>query len=127
MQADFAAFILSKDNTIEILREQPIYKNGQQRVDLLFNDGDNPPPVAQMLAIEIKCQSFDNRNAFTAGMGQDVQKMAQGNISNYYQGIQTAAMGFCFEQTAVTWMTTNNFTAVFNNGEIFCGIRKLYP
>ena len=121
VQADLAAYILSRDTTIDILREQPIYTNNRQRVDWLFND--NATEI-EKLAVELKCQSFDNRNAFISGLQDDIAKL-QYNRKNGYRNCQAVAMGICFESNARNWMLNNGFLEVYEDGEISCCILKL--
>ncbi|NER52623.1 MAG: hypothetical protein F6J92_39490 [Symploca sp. SIO1A3] len=122
-QAEVAAYILSKDSTIDILREWSIYQNNNQRVDWLFNNQD--PTVGNKIAIELKCQSFENRNTFTNGLAADEAKLAQANLKAAYQGCQTGVMGISFEPTATNWMQANNYVLVFKNADIAIGIKKL--
>src|SRR3954469_9218286 len=61
IQVDLTAFIISQLPTLEILREQPIYRNNRQKVDLLINADQDPD---NQIAVELKAQSFENRNAF---------------------------------------------------------------
>lgn len=121
-QADWAAYTLWQESTYDILREWPIYNNPNQRVDWLFN---NSSPNVQKVAIELKCQSFENRNVFTAGLQADIDKLQQGNLNADYVGCQTGVMGIYFEEAARTWVLANGFIEVFNNGDIGCAIRKL--
>jgi hypothetical protein len=123
VQADYAAFVLSKNSAYDILREVAIYKNNYQRVDWLFNNND---VVAQKIAVEIKCQSFENHDSFIAGVGADIDKLAQDNLKLSFQTCQTGVMGIYFEEKARTWMLANEFTELFNNGEVGCAIRKLF-
>ncbi|WP_118973301.1 hypothetical protein [Taibaiella koreensis] len=122
-QADYAAYVLAQNNTYDILREVAIYTNARQRVDWLFNNNDLD--VKKKLAVEIKCQSFENRDAFIAGVEADIAKLAQNKIKLQFRTCQTGVMGIYFEDTARTWMLANNFTEIFVNGEIGCAIRKL--
>lgn len=123
VQADYAAFVLSWNSTVDILREVPIYVNRRQRCDWLFNNTD--PTVTQKIAIEIKCQSFDNRDAFTAGVGEDIAKLNQLNIDPYFRTCQTGVLAICFAPEALTWLETHNFFIIYNNTQVACGIRKL--
>lgn len=123
VQADYAAFVLAWNSTVDILREVPVYVNNRQRCDWLFNNTD--PTVTQKLVIEIKCQSFDNRDAFTAGVGEDIAKLNQNNINNYFRTCQTGVLAICFSPEALTWLETHNFFIIYNNTQVACGIRKL--
>ncbi len=121
-QADWAAYALSQNSTYEILREQPIYTNAYQRVDWLFN---NDAATVQKVAIELKCQSFENQNTFIAGLQDDINKLQPGNLNANYVGCQRGVMGIYFEETARNWVLANGFIEVFNNGDVGCAIRRL--
>jgi hypothetical protein len=123
VQADFAAYVLAQNNTYDILREVPIYVNRYQRVDWWFNNADLT--ITNKIAIEIKCQSFENRDAFVAGVQADIAKLAQVKIKPMLRTCQTGVMGIYFENVARDWMLANNFIEVYNNGQIGCAIRKL--
>lgn len=122
VQADYAAYVLSWNSTVDILREVPIYVNPRQRVDWLFNNND---VVTSKLAIEIKCQSFDNRDAFTAGVGADIAKLNQLNINPHFQTCQTGVLAICFSEDALLWLQGNGFAIIYNNGQVAVAIRKL--
>lgn len=123
VQADYAAYVLEWDSTVDILREVPIYKNGRQRVDWLFNNTD--PAVAKKMAIEIKCQSFDNRDAFTAGVAADALKLAQDNLNPAFQTCQTGVLALFFTEEAGRWLESKKFIVIYNNKEVGCAILKL--
>jgi hypothetical protein len=123
VQADYAAYVLGWNSTVDILREVPIYQNPKQRVDWLFNNTD--PTVTQKIAIEIKCQSFDNRDAFTAGVGADILKLSQANLNPIFQTCQTGVLALYFTNEAEVWLEANHFAILFSNGQVGCGIRKL--
>ena len=107
VQADYAAFVLTWNSTVDILREVPIYVNRRQRCDWLFNNTD--PTVTQKIAIEIKCQSFDNRDAFTAGVGEDIAKLNQLNISKReYEVLTLICSGMSNQQIAQTMFVSEN-------------------
>lgn len=125
VQADFAAYVLAKDSTYDILREVQIYKDVYQRVDMLFNE--NAPLVTDKIAIEIKCQTFLSQNDFIAGVGADIAKLAQPKLKVQFQTCQTGVLGIYFTQQAHDWLVTNNFTIIYNYGEVGCAIKKLYP
>lgn len=121
-QADWAAFALNQNSTYDILREQAIYANPNQRVDWLLNDN---AATIQKIAIELKCQSFENRNVFTTGLQADIDKLQQGNLKPAYQGCQTGVMGIYFEESARNWVLANGFIEVFNNSDVGCAIKRL--
>jgi len=123
VQADYAAYVLAQNNTYDILREVGIYTNNYKRVDWLFNNDD--VNVKEKIAIELKCQSFENRDAFIAGVQADIAKLAQNKLKAQFRNCQTGVMGIYFEEVARTWMLANQFVEVFQNGEIGCAIRKL--
>jgi len=124
VQADYAAFVLRQDSTVDILREESIYTDPYQRVDLLINN--NAPAVPQKIAIEIKCQTFLGRNTFVNGIASDISKLAQNKISTpYFRGCQTGVLGLYFTEEARVWMRANNFIEIYSNTNVACGIRKL--
>lgn len=72
IQVDLIAYILKLDDKYDILREQPIYKDNLKRVDLLVKNGESPE---EAITIEIKAESFENRNSFIKGVEDDVKKI----------------------------------------------------
>lgn len=72
IQVDLTANILSHESTIDILREQPVFENPRQLVDLLLNA---EAPAAQVL-VEIKAQSFQNHANFVPGVQEDIEKLS---------------------------------------------------
>ena len=125
VQADYAAYVLRQSSTFDILREVAVYQNPYQRVDWLFNNDDMD--VAKKIAVEIKCQSFNNWDAFIAGVQADMEKVDQDNLADEFQGCTTVVMGIYFENIARNWMKRNGFNEIFINGEIGVAIRKMYP
>ena len=63
IQVDLTAFVLQCNDTVDILREQRIYRNERQATDLLINASSAAPSV---FPVEIKAQSFENRDRFAA-------------------------------------------------------------
>jgi hypothetical protein len=81
IQVDLVAFILSKDSSFEILREQPIYKAPRRKVDLLLNTN---LPTKNQIAVEIKAESWENRmNPFINGIRNDIIKLTEDRNSNF--------------------------------------------
>lgn len=119
VQADLSAFILSNDSRYDILREQSIYNTAGQRVDWLFNDNGTVP---EKIAVELKCQSFENYRAFNRGIDDDIAKLAQNRLKRTYRGCQTAVMGICFEQDARDYMLNLGFMEIYRSGEVSCCI-----
>lgn len=72
IQAEISAYILQQDNTIEILREQHIYENPRKSLDLLLNSLE---ASYNQILIEIKAESFENRDAFIVGVEDDLNKL----------------------------------------------------
>lgn len=81
IQVDLTAYLLNIDSAYEILREQPIYADPRQRVDLLLNasmGGDCVIPV------EIKAESFENRmGPFISGTKNDIRKLNDDRNTDY--------------------------------------------
>lgn len=122
IQADLAAFLLKKNTTYDILREQSVYQNNRQKVDWLFNDSGME---IQKILIELKAQSFRNAQNFIPGMQSDIDKLRENNVKFEYLNSQKGAMGIYFDNDARNWMLENNFVEVFNNNDVGCGIRRL--
>lgn len=100
IQVDLTAFILSKNNTVDILREQHIYTNARKAVDLLINASDDP---AKQIAVELKAQSFENRNKFVYGENSvwtDVNKLTYERASAF-EGITSMVLALPFEPEAL--------------------------
>ena len=70
IQVDLAASILKADNSIHVLRDQPIYCTND-RVDLLLNASS----LGKQVAMEIKAQSFDNRGKFALAVQEDMNRL----------------------------------------------------
>jgi hypothetical protein len=96
IQVDLTAFIIDRLATVEILREQPIYQNGRQLVDLLINT--NEPPGKQ-IAIEIKAQSFENRTRFITGVVADLNKFE--TVDTAYQDTPAIMVAIPFNQATL--------------------------
>ncbi len=96
IQVDLTAFILSHDSTVEILREQPIFVNPRQRVDLLLNADQLP---AQQIAVEIKAQSFQNQDAFVDGVVEDLDKLS--GVDDAYADTTAIMFALPFSQAAL--------------------------
>lgn len=125
VQADFAAFVLLKDDRYDVLREVTIYTDPYQKVDWLFNDTDIDK--TKRIAVELKCQSFNNWEAFIPGIEADILKLQQDRIKVQFRTCATIVMGIYFEPGTRNWMRMNGFNEIFINGQIGIGIRKLYP
>lgn len=83
IQVDLTAYILARNTTVEILREQHIYTNERKSVDLLINATDDP---AKQIAVELKAQSFENRGKFVYGANSvwtDVNKLMYERTDEY--------------------------------------------
>ncbi len=117
-QADFAAYLIQQESSIDVLREQYIY-NSWKKVDWLFNFSTEDP--ATMIAIELKCQSLENEANLINGLTADIDKLAKLNIRPQFADIQRVVVGICFDPDAATWMTGNGFTAAYDSTEVFCG------
>jgi hypothetical protein len=96
VQVDLTAFILAHDSTEEILREQPIFPNARQRVDLLINADQRP---AQQVGVEIKAQSFDNAGRFIAGVDDDLAKLE--NVDDAYHASTRVMVAIAFNQATL--------------------------
>jgi hypothetical protein len=81
IQVDLTAFIIDKLPTLDILREQPIFKNERQKVDLLINADQNPD---NQIAVEMKAQSFENRDRFIKLVESDLDKLTDMNPAYAY-------------------------------------------
>ena len=123
-QASVAAYIFQDNNTIDLLREQMIFDGSQQKVDWLLNDSGRS--VNTKVAIELKCQSFDNQKNFTGGLKADIAKLAQPNLKVAYRGCRTAVVGIAFTQDATGWMRISNFKTVYGSGEVFIGLSTVH-
>lgn len=121
VQVDLTGFILATDGSIDILREQPIYKNPFQRTDLLLNTN---LPKAEQIPVEIKAESFENHAQFFNGVNADVAKLTNERNIDYAQSVAVMlAIPFSPEgYQQVLDLTVNGqriFTAVFI-GEVAC-------
>ncbi len=123
VQASVAAFIINDNSTVDILREQMIFYGSQQKVDWLLNDSDER--VTRKIAIELKCQSFENQKRFTSGLDGDIAKLAQANLKEDYRGCKTVVVGVSFTQDAADWMRDNHFNNRLKTGDIAIGMLTL--
>lgn len=73
-QAEICSVINAAQPTSSVLREQAIYTDPLQRVDLLVNDGTKTTP-SQVIAVEMKLESLENARAFVDGLRQDALKL----------------------------------------------------
>ncbi|MGB1586890.1 MAG: hypothetical protein ACPHID_07595 [Thermoplasmatota archaeon] len=87
-QAEIAAWLLYADHANETLREQRVYAN-DQRADLLVNPTSNG---ADMIVIELKCQSLPNWRAFVPGLQEDYNKL-RGAMRPAYQDAHRLVLG----------------------------------
>lgn len=108
MQADFAAYLISVNNTYDVLREQYIY-GGQQRVDWLVNS-TLTPDTHQMLAVELKCESLGQYVAFVGDVKDDIAKLK--TISGKYQTLMVAMF---FEEEAKAALQALDFTLIYES------------
>ncbi len=125
VQASYAAFVIHAYPTTNILREQHIYQNTFQRVAWLAND--TAMEITHTIAAEIKCQSTENRNNFTAALDNDLSKMDETNIAPKYKGCVRICAGIAFENRARQWMLDHGFTPVSETKEISCQIYIFPP
>jgi hypothetical protein len=96
VQVDLTAFILSHDPTVEILREQPIFRNPRRQVDLLLNAYQ---PPAQQIAVEIKAQSLENQGSFVDGVVKDLEKLDR--VNDAYTDTTRMVVGLPFSRPAL--------------------------
>ena len=126
VQASVAGFIINKDSTIDILREQMIFAGSQQKVDWLLNNDSHS--IATKVAIELKCQSIGNEKDFTIGLKADIAKLAQENLKVPFKGCHTAVVGICFTPDAYEWMGDNGFKIIrkSDTNDTACGMIRLH-
>jgi hypothetical protein len=114
VQAEVAAAIINVNSAYEILREQPIYTNGQV-CDWLLNEqtGGN-----SRIAVELKCQRGTDPTAavFIQDIANDIQKL---NGPNLPGGVQGSVVGIFYSNNAmaVAGQLTQGFT--MQNHRIF--------
>jgi hypothetical protein len=97
IQVDVMAFLLARYGTDDVLREQSIYSNAKQRVDLILNM--DAMEDRSRIPVEIKAQSMDNRDAFVPGVHKDMLKLRTKRRPDF-QGCECLMVGLCFEQNA---------------------------
>ncbi|MHC4739889.1 MAG: hypothetical protein ACYS9Y_13365 [Planctomycetota bacterium] len=91
-QAEIKTFIVGKDSTYDILREQHVYTSHRESVDFLLNDSF---PVSQKAVIEFKCQSFENYKNFKKGLENDINKLTN-ELKPSYKGAVLFSIGIYF-------------------------------
>jgi hypothetical protein len=122
-QTSVAGYIIQADNTIDILREQMIFDGTQQKVDWLLND--NEQLVTHKIAIELKCESLENRKNFASGLEADIAKLIDANLKENYRGCRRAVVGLCFTPAALQWMGTKDFKILHKTGDTAIGLLPL--
>ncbi len=122
-QASVAGFIIDDKSTIDILREQLIFYGTQQKVDWLLNNAD--PLVTHKIAIELKCESIENRNNFTSGLEADIVKLTDANLRTNYRGCRRVVVGLGFTPAAFEWMETKNFKILHKTADTALGMLPL--
>lgn len=69
VQVDLTAFILRKESTIEISREQHVFIGAREQVDLLVNaDSIFGATAGHAVCVMLACQSLDNYQSFVPGI-----------------------------------------------------------
>lgn len=92
------SYILERDSTYDILREQAVYTNEKKAADFLLNSQSRG---TQDVIVELKCQSFENYKNFVTGMESDVKKLIS-ELKPAYAGSALVVLGFYFtEQTTI--------------------------
>ena len=91
-QAEIKSFILGKNSTFDILREQHVYTSGGKTADFLLNDSS---PVGKKVVVELKCQSFENYKNFKAGLENDISKLIK-ELKPSYSGAALLVIGIYF-------------------------------
>lgn len=124
VQVDLVAFILSVNNTFEILREQPVYTNSRKRTDLLLNANLQP---ADQIPVEIKAQSWYNRTGFLSGVEEDLDKLENERLWEFHSS-PCAMLGIAFEQSALDGLLQIErdghpiFREIYFDGEVAFGM-----
>ena len=91
-QSEIFSFIIKKDSTYDILREQNVYKNSRQKADFLLN---NSLTVNKKVVIELKCQSFENAKNFGKELTKDKNKLIK-DLNPSYSGADLLIVGIYF-------------------------------
>lgn len=98
IQVDLVAHLLAIDNTLEVSREQPIFNNAAQRVDLLLNSDQL---AEHQIPVEIKAESFYNRaNPFVRGLRNDYHKLEY-NLPYAFSNSSRVVLAFPFNQQSL--------------------------
>ncbi|WP_414447873.1 hypothetical protein AB4851_14980 [Burkholderia sp. 22PA0099] len=101
-QVDLVSEMLQDDPTLDILREQAIYRGGRRRVDLLLNA--NAMMDDDMIPVEIKAESLQNCSAFVDGVLKDLDKLeTQRNAQ--FSACDCVMMAIAFSQSGVDGLT----------------------
>ncbi|HEY3506469.1 MAG TPA: hypothetical protein VGN37_27230 [Actinocatenispora sp.] len=122
IQVDLTAHILSADSAIDILREQPVFANSRQRCDLLLNTNQMP---AHQIVVELKAQSFDNRDRFITGVESDLDKFNTLDYAYQRSTCVMLAMPFSPESLAELLGVERSGHRIFQTifiGEVACAV-----
>lgn len=82
IQVDLCAFILARNSTYDILREQGIFTTPAKRADLLLNA---QLAAVQRIPVEMKSESFENHGNFVGGVSADLAKIGNERTPAYSQ------------------------------------------
>jgi hypothetical protein len=96
-QVDLVAFVLARDSTYDIVREQPNVLDAGQRVDLLANAQQQPE---EQVIVEMKAESLSNQAAFVGGVSSDVDKLSNGRRQPW-QRSRCAVLAIAFSPQGV--------------------------
>ncbi len=110
-QADLYAWILEKNNTYDILREQSVYTNGR-KADFLLN---NSSTGAKRVVCDLKCQSLENYKNFRKGLEDDIKKLI-GDLKGEYNGSALLVIGIYFTNHGD--IPNYFYKKVLGNGEV---------
>lgn len=91
-KTDIYSYIDSQ-GAYDMLREQHVFTNNYKRADFLLND--QAAAVQDKVIVEVKCQSFENRDEFVPGLEEDIQKLMH-EVKPAYQGAALLVFGIYF-------------------------------
>lgn len=114
VQVDLVAYIFAWNVEVDVLREQAIYVNTNQRVDLLFN---GTSATESQIPMEMKAQSLNNSANFLPGLESDLEKIENERQADYADST-CIVMGIAATQDAVDGM----FSITYDGDPVFANV-----
>ena len=110
-QPAITSYLLDVNSTFDILREQSVFVSRRKSVDFLLNFNSNN---SKNIVVELKCQSFENRDDFIPGLLRDQNKLLT-ELSSQFIDCEILQVGLHFN---LSDGLSNHFNNKVINSEI---------